>query len=191
MTAHSQSAASLPTRDELRSGLSETLSLGGWGNSDVVLVRAAGGPIVVKDFSARRRWFRPIARWLARREQRAYRQLAGHPNVPRLLGSLDSLAFCLEYRPGELLSRSLRGRLPSSFLPELREALALMHARGVAHLDLRHRSNILAGPDGQPILIDFASALCFEPGGLAARTLLPLLAALDRRALRKWEARLG
>jgi len=167
-----------------------TLSRGGWGNPDVLLVETRDGPVVVKDFAESPWWFLPVARWLTRRELRAYRQLAGHARVPQLLGSLDALAFCLEYRPGELLSRSLRGKLPESFLSELRGALADMHARGVAHLDLRHRSNILADSSGHPVLLDFASAVCFRPGSLPARVLLPLLARIDRLALRKWEARL-
>ena len=65
-----------------------------------------------------------------------------------------------------------------------------MHERGVAHLDLRHRSNILAGEDGHPVLLDFASAICFRRGGWGARLLLPWLARIDRGALAKWEARL-
>jgi RIO-like serine/threonine protein kinase len=150
-----------------------------------------GAPVVVKDFAPRGRWLHPIGRWLHRRELKAYRQLDGHPCVPRLLGSLDGLAFCVEYRPGEILTRSLRGRLPAAFLPELRRALSEMHERGVAHLDLRHRSNVLAGEDGHPVLLDFASAVCFRPGGVAARLLLPWLARLDERAFRKWQVRLG
>jgi predicted Ser/Thr protein kinase len=65
-----------------------------------------------------------------------------------------------------------------------------MHRRGVVHFDLSHRSNVLVGEDGRPVLIDFASALCLRPGGLAARVLLPLVTGLDRRALAKWRARL-
>jgi serine/threonine protein kinase len=66
-----------------------------------------------------------------------------------------------------------------------------MHARGVAHLDLRHRSNVLLAADGSPVLIDFGSAVCLRPGGLAARLVLPLLARVDRGALRKWRAKLA
>jgi serine/threonine protein kinase len=133
---------------------------------------------------------RPIARWLVRRELRAHRQLQGHAFVPSILGSLDALGFFLEYRPGEMLSRSLRTKLPATFLTELRAAIEQMHAHGVAHLDLRHRSNILAGSDGHPVLLDFASAICFHPGSFAARWILPQLARLDLRALQKWEHKL-
>ena len=42
--------------------------------------------------------------------------------MPQLLGRVDSLALVFEYRPGRLLSRSLRGTLPDAFLPELEAA---------------------------------------------------------------------
>ena len=86
-----------------------------------------------------------------------------------------------------MLGRGLAGRLPAGFVDELRQSVAAMHARGVVHLDLRHRSNVLAGDDGHPVLLDFASALRLRPRGRLARW----LAALDRRALRKWETRLA
>jgi serine/threonine protein kinase len=59
----------------------------------------------------------------------------------------------------------------------------------VVHLDLRNRTNVLRDAQGRPVLIDFGSALVFRPGSLAARWLLPLFAAFDRRALGKWETK--
>lgn len=168
----------------------EVLSHGGSGNPDVVRVRDEGEDVIVKDFSRRGPIVRRIAPWLVGREVRAYRQLADHPSVPRLLAQVDGLAFVVEYRPGEILGPHLADRVPSSFLRELREAVAGLHERGVVHLDLRHRSNALAGEDGHPVLIDFASALCFRPGSWAARWVLPWLARLDLRAVEKWEGQL-
>lgn len=168
----------------------EVLSRGGSGNPDVVRIKQGDRDVVVKDFSARGPLVRRIAPWLVAREVRAYRQLAGHPSVPRLLARIDSLAFALEYRPGEIMGPHLARRVPSSFLDELRVAVDAMHARGVVHLDLRHRSNTLADADGHPVLIDFASALCFRPGGWAAQWILPLLARMDLRAIEKWKRQL-
>ena len=166
------------------------LSNGGALSADVLLVRHEGALCVVKDFAARSRWVRWLAPWLIRREIRAYRQLAEHPAVPRVIAQLDDLAFAVEYRPGQILGPGLASWVPASFIDELRAAVASMHARGVVHLDLRHRSNALASEDGRPVLIDFASAQCFRPGSLAARCLLPLLAVIDRRAVDKWERQL-
>ncbi len=179
------------TRADLGTRTVEVLNRGGWANPDVYLVRDDHGElVVVKDFAPRRAWVRLlIGRFLTRRELHAYRALAGSPAVPRLLARLDALALVIEYRPGTLLSRSLAGKLPGEFVSELREAVRSMHERGVVHLDLRHRSNVLAGDDGHPVLIDFASALRFRPGSLLARLLLPVLQQIDWGAVRKWEVR--
>jgi hypothetical protein len=179
----------LPSRAELRAGVRELLHRGNRRNPDVSLVEHAGARFVVKDFAPRgalvRAWLGP---WLLAREVRAYRALAGHPAVPRLLGRIDRLAFAVEYRPGRRLSRRLAGRVPPGFVDALDGAVREMHARGVVHLDLRHRSNVLFGEHGAPVLIDFASALCFPP---ALRWLLPLFAWVDRRGVAKWRLRLA
>ncbi len=184
-----------PQRGLCRANLAERtaaqLSSGGWSKASVVLARDGERCVVVKDFASPRSPLRRrLGRWLLRREWRAYRALEGHPSVPRVVDRLDDWALVLEYRPGTLLSRSLRGQLPAAFLKELRDAVEGMHERGVVHLDLRHRSNILAGEDGHPVLLDFASAICFRPGGWAARWVLPWLARIDHGALAKWEVRL-
>jgi serine/threonine protein kinase len=184
-------APSSLSRANLAERIDTQLSSGGWTKARVSLARDGERCVVVKDFGADARPLRRLlGRALLRRELRAYRALVGHPAVPRVIASLDDCALVLEYRPGILLSRSLKGQLPGDFVERLREAIELMHQRGVAHLDLRHRSNILAGEDGRPVLIDFASAICFRPGGVGARWVLPWLARIDRGALAKWELRL-
>lgn len=168
------------------------LQRGGWGNPDVFLVESANGPVVVKDYAPRSAWVRwLLGRWITARELRAYRALEGLPAVPRLLGGIDPLAFAVEYRPGTRMSRLLADSISPAFLGELADAIDAMHARGVAHLDLRHRSNVLVDEQGRPVLIDFASAICLRPGSLMARLLMPVLGWLDRRAFEKWRVRLS
>jgi predicted Ser/Thr protein kinase len=167
------------------------LQRGGTRSADVLLVERGGQRIVVKDFGRRPRWLREtLGRWLVRRELRAYRALAGHRFVPKLIGRVDAHAFAIEYRPGRRLSRRLVGSLPPRFLDHLEEAVRGMHASGVVHLDLRHRSNVLVDERGEPVLIDFASALCLRNDRAMGRALHRLLARLDRRALEKWRAKL-
>jgi hypothetical protein len=178
-------------RAELAAATVEVLNRGNRRNPDVLLVEHRGERLVVKDYAPRGLWVRTLlGRWIARREARAYRALEGHPSVPRFRGWIDPLAFAVEYRPGRLLSRSLADALPPDFVARLEEAVRGMHARGVAHLDLRHRSNVLAADDGTPVLIDFGSAVCFRPGGPGARWLLPWLARVDCGALAKWRGKL-
>jgi hypothetical protein len=180
------------SREELGRHTTAVLNRGNLRNPDVLLVEVGGRRLVVKDFSPRGFCVRTtIGRWITAREVRALRALDGMPAVPRYLGSIDSLAFAVEYRPGQRMSRKLAGRVPPEFLERLEAALRDMHRRGVAHLDLRHRSNVMVDDDGAPILIDFGSALTFKPGGLLARWLLPLLGRIDLTALEKWRSRLS
>ena len=168
----------------------EVLNRGNARNPDVLLVDAGDRLVVVKDFAPRAAWVRAtIGRWITSREMRAYRILAGHPAVPQLLGRIDALAFVLEYRPGRRMSRRLAAELSPGFIDRLAAAVREMHARGVVHLDLRHRSNVLVDEREQPILIDFASAVMLRPRGLLARRLLPWLARWDWDAVEKWRQR--
>jgi serine/threonine protein kinase len=173
-------------RADLPSRTRAVLHRGRARNPDVLLVETDDGLAVVKDFAPRgafvRRWLAP---WLNRREIRAYEALAGHPAVPRYLGRIDTLAFAVEYRPGRRMSRRLAGTMPAGFIDRLATAVAAMHARGVVHLDLRHRSNVLVDERGDPVLIDFASALVLAPASALARR----LARLDWNAVEKWRQR--
>jgi len=181
---------SAPTRATLATATERVLNQGSRRNPDVLLVRHGGAHVVVKDFAPRGFFVRHcLAPWLARRELRAWRALDGHPAVPRVVGPIDALAFAVEYRPGRSLFGARRQPVPEGFLAALAEALAEMHRRGVVHLDLKNRTNVLSDEGGRPVLIDFGSALVFAPGGWAARWLLPLFAHFDRRALDKWNAK--
>lgn len=181
-----------PGRRALAERPAERLQQGTGRKPDVWLVRGDEPPFVVKDFAARAPWLRAtLGRWLIAREVRAYRALAGHPDVPRLLGRIDAYAFALEHRPGRRLSRQRAGELPPDFLARLARAVAEMHARGVVHLDLRHRSNVLVDASGAPVLVDFASAVCLRPERWPDRVLLRWLARLDERALAKWRVKLA
>ncbi len=178
----------LPRRDQLQDHVEEVLSRGGWYKADVLLVRIDGRALVVKDFARKGPVVRRLlAPWLNAREASAYARLRDLDAVPRCLGAVDALALVIEYRPGRLMSRRLVGELPPTFLPRLRRSVEAMHDRGVVHLDLRHRSNVLASEAGDPVLIDFTSALSLRPGSLLHR----LLSRIDRLALEKWERKLG
>ncbi len=165
------------------------MSQGRLAKPDVLLISHAGRDVVVKDFAARSAWLRAtLGRLFARREARAWAALSGHAAVPRYLGAIDALAFAVEYRPGRALTQRLAPFVSGAFVDQLDRAIAEMHARGVVHLDLRHRSNVLLGDDGSPVLIDFGSALVAPPGSRRARATRRLLGWIDRSALAKWRA---
>jgi len=187
---HEPASAAL-RRTDLSGRLLGVLEEGSWRDPDVLLVEAPGGPIVVKDFRRRSSFLRAtLGRFLTSRETRAYQALGPHPAIPRFLGRVDAHAIAIEYRPGTRISRTLADRVAPDFLDALEGAVRALHERGVVHLDLRHRSNVLVDAEGRPVLLDFASALCFRRGGLAERWLMPFLMRVDLRAVDKWRARL-
>ena len=50
------------------------------------------------------------------------------------------------------------GSLGNGFYAALREVVDGIHARGVAHCDLRSRGNVMLGEDGRPYIVDFAAS---------------------------------
>jgi serine/threonine protein kinase len=70
------------------------------------------------------------------------------------------------------------------FFVELSRAIERLHARGVAHLDLRQRRNVLIDGRGRPVLVDFAAAIVSRTGS-PLRLAFPLFRAIDRGAVLK------
>ncbi len=180
-----------PRRAELLEQSVVTLKPAARLSAAVLLVPMPGGRAVVKDWAGAGRLRALLGPWLAAREARAYAALADHPAVPRYLGRVDRHAFAVEHRPGWRISRRHPQIFSPAFASALEQAVRGLHARGVAHLDLRHRGNVRADPEGRPVLVDFGASLCFRPGSLRARWLLPLAARLDLRAVAKWRTLLG
>ncbi len=117
------------------------------------------------------RW---LGRLLAAREHRFMERLAGIEGIPVSLGPVCvagrplANAVCHEYITGHPLAE--HERVADDFFPRLVALLAEVHRRGVAHVDLHKRENILVGDDGGPHLIDFqiSFALPSRPRWLAA-----------------------
>ncbi len=112
---------------------------------------------VLKDYHVCNGWFRIlIAPLLVWREVSALRKLAGMRGIPQLIQQVDRISFVIEYLPASRLARKQRGDWPEPDWTRLSEVVAEMHARGLAHCDLRRSSNILFSEDGEPFLVDFA-----------------------------------
>jgi predicted Ser/Thr protein kinase len=152
--------------------------------SQVWTTVVGGRRIVVKDYAATCWLFRwTLARIELRREQRAYRLLAGQPFVPRCFGRLDRHALLIEHVDARTMTAAGAELRPAT-LAQLHAAVTAMRARGVLHNDLRHRTNILVRANGDICLIDFASALDVSRGW--RRWLCSWLSFLDRSAAIKW-----
>ncbi|HEU5181286.1 MAG TPA: hypothetical protein VFW45_10865 [Candidatus Polarisedimenticolia bacterium] len=185
-------AAGVSFREEdLRSPATLVLKKGEWGKADILLVANASGTAIVKDFGAKMRPVRWWGRWQIRREASIYRRLAGVRGVPRYFGRIGKNAMAIEYIEGERISHWRRRELPEALFSRLWSLIETIHARGIVHIDLRKRDNILIGPSGDVFIIDFNASFRFEPGGAAARYLLPALRKIDHFGFLKWKAALA
>lgn len=149
-------------RAELERSPPRILSEGRWANAVLYLVQHGGDEWVVKDFRPRSWLVRNlIGRFLVRREFGALRRLAGIAATPQDAFLIDAHALAYRFVPGRpMRGRGRRGPLPADFFPRLEQSVRATHsAADLVHLDLRNAENILITDDGEPLLIDFQSAV--------------------------------
>jgi serine/threonine protein kinase len=78
----------------------------------------------------------------------------------------DDGSLLLEYLPGDAYRETVPAlKERDRFFQLFRQQITALHAAGVAHADLKRRGNLLISPDGEPILLDFGSAVLRQPGG--------------------------
>ena len=161
-----------------------------FGKPALYQVNGAGHSYIVKDVQEKPFFFRwTLGLWLIQKEWKIYSRLAGIKGIPRAAERIDRFAFAMELIPGKPLGRG--EALPSCFWPALEKVLHDVHARGVVHLDLRHKGNILISPEGEPFLIDFNSSFSFSEGGFLRRFLFPILRWVDYGGLLKMKERVA
>jgi RIO-like serine/threonine protein kinase len=153
-------------------------------------VEVEGRSLMVKDVRKRNFFLRwTLGLWLIQKEWKIYSRLAGMKGIPQPIERIDRFAFAMEFIPGKPLSR--REALPSSFFSDLKQVLQDLHRRGVVHLDLRHKGNILVSEKGELFLIDFNSSVAFKGKGILRRYLFPLLRWVDHGGLLKLKERVS
>jgi hypothetical protein len=163
---------------------------GGMGKPDLNRVEVGESILMAKDVRRRTflsRW--TLGFWLIHKEWKIYSLLAGVRGVPQPVERIDRFAFAMEFVPGKPVQRG--EALPPSFSHDLEQVLREIHARGVVHLDLRHKGNILLSEKGEPFLIDFNSSFYFKEKGLLHRFLFPLLRWVDYGGLLKLKQRVS
>jgi RIO-like serine/threonine protein kinase len=163
---------------------------GRFGKPDLNKVETEGQSYIIKDVRKRNFFFRwTLSWWLIQREWKIYAKLDGIKGVPRPLKRIDRFAFALELIPGKPIGRN--ENLPPSFFSNLRGILEEIHRRGVAHLDLRHKGNILVSDTGEPFLIDFNSSISLKVGGLLYRYFFPIFRWVDYGGFLKLKERVS
>lgn len=178
------------TQEEVEKGKSSLIHKGRWSKADLFLVHTRGYRIVLKDFSKKTLLIRLLGRLQIWREIRAYRAVQGMVGIPKFYKELTPYSFVMEFIEGIRLA-DYRGDIPPRVLLEdLKELVLSIHRVGVFHNDIRGRDNVVVRKDGRLMLLDFAGAVCFKPGGVLDKILSPLFHWIDYSAYLKWKSQL-
>jgi RIO-like serine/threonine protein kinase len=152
----------------------------------VRLVAAEGRTYVAKDYRACTALYRwTVGAWNMRRERAALARLAGLDGIPAIEAQVGRWILVLTHFEGRDLGKTKKRHQTPAFFDQLMALVEAMHARGVVHLDLRQRRNVLVRPDRTPAILDFGSALCVRPGSPLAR----FLGRIDRSGVLKYKRR--
>lgn len=112
-----------------------------------------------------------LGRWSTNREARVLHTLRGLQGIPSAIGIIEGPALVMTRVEASALPKpphhgwdhgaSTDTHLSPDFFSQAFRLLARLHERGVTHGDI-HNTNLLLHSDGQPSLIDFASALVLD-----------------------------
>jgi len=176
-------------RDTFTKADKTCIQKGKWCNADCWRVTVGGEEWFIKDFSARLlplRWTFGI--WLIRRECAFLQRVEAGGFTPTASIRLDRFALAQRFVPSRALKSFAPGELPPTFFARLEAQVRTMHRQQIVHLDLRNANNILVTPAGEPVLIDFQSAVstCRMP-----TCLRNLLERIDLSGIYKHWARLA
>jgi predicted Ser/Thr protein kinase len=139
----------------LSRGYQGIVFLRGTGENLRVVKQPMGGPVA-----------RRLRAAMLKREFAAYQRVAGIRGIPRCFGIEEDGSLLLEYLPGEAYRETVPAlKERERFFQLFQQQLLALHAAGVAHADLKRRGNLLISADGEPILLDFGSAVLDKPGG--------------------------
>ena len=157
--------------------------------ADILVYRHDGIDIAVKDYTARPWLIRNIlGRWSIRRETAAYEAAGDIAGLPEFLGRLGPYTLAVRWIEARQL-KLLGGTVDSRAFDRVGEILEALHARGVAIADLHHR-NVLFDRNGEPFLVDLATAWIAGAGaGRFRRTIFVRFREADRVALARLRAR--
>ncbi len=138
-------------------------------------------------------WFLRVTlgRWLLAREIATYRRLGDLEGIPRLIARVGKDAFLLSFEEGFPLRKEAKPHIKSHSFERLDSLVKAIHQRGVVHLDLGQRKNILVREDGMPVIVDFGSAMGGSLPRPFGRILVFLLGWIDKRGLLMQRLRYG
>jgi len=97
------------------------------------------------------------------REYSAYQRMDGVAGVPACYGLLAQQYLLMEFIDG-VPYRHASWQDRDSWFTGLLSVIQTFHARGVSHGDLKSKSNLIAGRDGNPYVIDFGTTFVQKEG---------------------------
>lgn len=100
---------------------------------------------------------------MLRNEYRVYARLSQIQGIPRCYGLLGGRYLVLEYIGGTPL-RSAEITNRTVFFESLLKLIKEMHKAGVAHTDIKKKTNLLVVEGKHPYVIDFGVAIIRKPG---------------------------
>ena len=149
---------------------------------DILIIKRGQQSLVAKDFRDKG-W---VARYIwgplnLMYEKFLLNKLEGVGGVPQIIGLEDYNCLLISRIKGDEIKKY--GHLLSeSYFDQLLEIAEHLHTRGVLHLDLGHKSNIMVDQHGNPAIIDFNSSLYLPPNSLF-QPLIRLLAKIDHYSI--------
>ncbi len=180
------------TRTDFDGPPAERMRVGAPHKADLLVYEIDGERVVLKDYAAKQGiWRDGLGVAFTRRESRALKALRNVEGVPQFRGRPDRHSVAMTLLNAEpLRKRDPRVGGNEAFVRDLVRIVRQMHERGVVHLDLKHRTNVMVSSAGRPVVIDFESAFTFDPDTWGGRLAVRLLGTVDRIALQKWKLRL-
>lgn len=155
---------------------------------DVMIAENRGEFIVAKDFRNKV--------WLARSlwgplnimyEKFILQKLSGIAGIPEFVGLEDYNCLLISYIDGNIIKKS-RQNLAPDYFDKLFVIIKRIHERGVLHLDLGHKSNVMVRENGDPAIIDFNTSIYLPLNSLFS-PVLRLLAKIDTTSIMRLKVR--
>jgi len=163
-TAHRSSPA-IPDdlQDWIESSLESQQNILATSNQGTVLLFEGDGVKLVIKSAMGRGAVRKIRQTTLEREYAAYQRLDGVVGVPACYGMLANRYLLMEFIDG-IPYRQASWQDRDAWFAQLLNIIRAFHTRGVSHGDLKSKSNMIAGADQKPYIIDFGTTFMHKDG---------------------------
>jgi predicted Ser/Thr protein kinase len=153
--------------DDLQQWIESSLASGrnilATSNQGVVLLFEGDGMKMVIKSAMGRGAVRKARQVTLEREYAAYQRLDGVDGVPACYGLLAQRYLLMEFIDGTAY-REATWQDRDGWFAELLVIIRAFHSRGVSHGDLKSKSNLIAGRDQKPCVIDFGTTFLYKDG---------------------------